>query len=276
MVFGSKKNVTPITGGRDGRSNDSGAERVFQITYGKISRICLRIHSDRVKRTLMLYDPRSDDPDGFVRLRLPDGKLPGDDFLEEQRDGVLMHWAREDVDCYLDCVPLRHVHPDAAQDAGEGMPMQFRDPGVAAPPQQAASPPAQPDPPRQDAPAQPQPEVAASPATAQGQAQPQTTPQQQSPQTGGDENGKPKKKPDECATGKVTFMGVRDHTINGRTFSCYTVDLLRSDGLEETFRGALLQDRADKAGLHIGDRATISKWKGFRGAKNLFKVEKHS
>jgi hypothetical protein len=256
-MFNRKPALTSVGGGRDEQSShpDPGTKKVFQVGFGQISKIALTICSDRVKRTLFLYDPRSREPEGFSRIRLPDGGLPDSrEYSPEESEVLIAHWAREDVDRYLDCEPLLHAHPES--DSGDGVQIRVRQ--TVHTPQTTGVP--------------EQPATSAAPAPAGREAPQPARPAPEKVPVPEEENiPNPLKNAKEKASGVVRFAGIRPHSNGNRSFECFAVDLRTADGSIKTFRGTVLEDRIRALGIVAGERATIG-FLGKEGKKNLFHV----
>jgi hypothetical protein len=257
-MFSRDKKVANI--GRDNSSPEVG--RVFQVPYGKISKIALSIRPDRVIRNLFLYDPRSNDPDAFIRIRLPDGGLPEpeEDCLPQHREGVIIQWAREDADAYLDGQPLQHLHREAAQDDASGQLVKVKATTACNIERPAPTPAPQPA---------PRPAPAAEPRPA-----PQERPAQNSePPAPEDETDIPQtpreltEQPLEESTGVVAFVGVRAHSYQGRSYDSYTVDIITDSGTMDTYRGTQLEDLVRSQRIKSGDTITLKKLPKKEGSK---------
>lgn len=249
-MWGKKEptfNVTPI------RGSDEKEGRVFAVSYGQISKIVLRVQLESVKRTLLLYDPRSNDPEGFVIVALPPGRLPKKEELQNRQiEDVLAKWAQLDTDSFLDGVETTYS-VTGRTDPCTRVNVRNNPP----PSKEVAQ--------RRDDAEQTQ---SASEASS-------TPPAQAGGSVEDDEAKEERKKAVEKATGRVKYAGPRDHSYNGRSYTCFTIDIMTAGHVTETFRGAHLEDRIREIGIVVGDRVTVEKV-GKRGYKNLFRVEKHS
>lgn len=260
-----KRGLTPVDGGQDQETNG----QVFQVKYGRISRLVLKILDDRVKRQLLLYDPRSDKPDNFVRIVLPDGALPlaDEDCLPQHVEGVVIQWAREDADAWIEAMPMQHAHPECDfDDLGQGQVVNIAQTqtGVQVP-QTRPAPPSTPASPVA-APAQQQPIVPDDPFSGQPE-------QEEQPQCA---NQPLTEKPISKETGRVSFMNRRDHGYGDKSYKCYTIDLVTQDGSLTTFRGSHLEDVARANAVRVGETITIMQLPRKPGSKkNRFHIVKH-
>lgn len=235
---------------------DTDETRVFQVGYGEISKIALRIMPDRVLRTLFLYEPRSGDENRFVRIRLPDGVLPDSNLLPDHRDGIVAQWAKEDTDAYLDLEPMLNALDPA--DRGEGRPMG-----------RVVDEPAR----RFHSSAAPAARERRQPPPAEPAAQPQPTQQRpRKPQRAKSSAKRGKPQATQVWRGEVVDCGIGEFRDRSqRAFNSYFVRIADDRGVEENILGCDLDDKMRQLGADVGDYVVIRQV-GRRGPKKLFEV----